>query len=346
MTQSRINRQWRLRARPEGRLRTSDLERTEHPWDDPELQDGQVRIRNLLFLCAPTMRNWMKPPEGPCPSIPLGAPVRASAAGRVVESRHSGYPVGSRLTAMSSWQDYAVIDVEKAGAQQISDGVSAVEALGVLGVNSLTAYFGLLRIGRPQPGETLVVSGAAGSTGSVAAQIGKLQGCRVVGIAGGDKKCEWLRQECRVDAVVNYRSENMQERLEALCPTGIDVFYDNVGGAILEAAVRNMARFGRIVLCGQISEYNTGSSGQGLSDTMRLVYGSLRVQGFLFTDFKAEFPEAVRDLKSWISSGAIVTRQDVRKGFDALPEIFNALFDGSNSGTLLAEIHPDAWATA
>lgn len=347
ITQPQINRQWLLRARPEGLLKRSDLELGEQPWDTPELEDGQVRVRNLLFHCAPTMRNWMQAPDaGPYPSIPLGAPVRAVAAGRVVESRHPLHPVGSRLTAMSSWQDYAVIDVGATMAQPIPEGTSAVEALGVLGVNSLTAYFGLLRIGQPQPGETLVVSGAAGSTGSVAAQIGRLKGCRVIGIAGGEEKCDWLLQSCRVDAAVNYQTEDVAERLGVLCPEGIDIFYDNVGGAVLETAVRNMARFGRIVLCGQISTYNTGPSARGLSDTMRIVYGSLRVQGFLFTDFKSEFPEAMQDLTSWVRSAAIVTRQDVRRGFDDLPEILNTLFDGSNQGTLLAEIDPDAWAAA
>ena len=341
------NRQWLLRRRPEGLLRQDDLELATGDEDVRGLKDGEVRIRNLLFHSAPTMRNWMAEPSNSFSvNIPLDTPVRAFAASRVVESRDPRYLPGARIAAMSSWSEYDIIDPARSAAQIIPDGMTAIDSVGIFGLNSMTAYFGMIDVGRPRPGETLVVSGAAGSTGSVAAQIGRIKGCRVVGIAGGKRKCAWLVDECGLDAAIDYRSEDVNAALETHCPDGIDIFYDNVGGPILQAAVDHMARFGRIVLCGQIAGYNEGAPLPAFTNMMRLIYGSIRMQGFLIVDYLDRIPKALEELVPWIRSGAIVTRVDVRSGFENLPSSFNALFDGSNEGTLLCMIDEEARATA
>ena len=344
---SSCNRQWLLRSRPEGQLRMDDVELVGGDQHVRPLREGEIRVRNLLFLFAPTMRNWMAAPGNSLyPSIPLGTPVQALAAGRVVESRNDRYPVGSRVVSLSCWSEYDIIDTAHAPPQPIADGITAIEAVGVFGLNTLTAYFGLLRVGQPVAGETLVVSAAAGSTGSIVAQMGRIKGCRVIGIAGGKDKCAWLMEECRIDGAIDYRDGNVAEALRSHCPDGIDIFYDNVGGDILQAALDQMARFGRIVLCGQIGDYNDDGPVPGFTNMMRLIYGSIRMQGFLYSDYLADIPKALEEVIPLVRAGEIVTRQDIRSGFENLPRHFNALFDGSNQGTLLGVIHKDAYSAS
>jgi NADPH-dependent curcumin reductase CurA len=334
-----VNRQWLLRRRPRGNVEAADFEyrETEIP-DSASLRPGELLLRNRVFTCAPTMRNWMNPPGNDFyPSLALGEPVLAPAACEVIASAREGLSAGARVTSVTSWQDYERIGPERAVAR-IPDGVSFVDAMGVYGLNARTAYFGLLRVGRPQPGETLVVSGAAGSTGAMAAQIGKIVGCRVVGIAGGADKCAWLTGTCGLDAAVDYKKDPVQERLAELCPNGINIFYDNVGGAILQAAVENMARFGRIVLCGQIASYTDASPAPGPTNMMRIIYGSITMQGFLQSNYLSEADAAIAQLREWVEAGKIVHREDVRPGFKRIPETFSALFEGGNHGTLLAVV--------
>ena len=342
-----INRQWLLRARPSGQLRMEDFEYRESPLPTTPLGEGEMRVRNMVFLCAPTMRNWMDPPGNSFyPSIPLGTPIFAPAVGRVVESNNPDFKAGDRVFAFSSWQDYTVVGGPSVRPPtKLVDGISFVDAMGRYGLNPITAYFGLLDVGAAKAGETLVVSGAAGSTGSTAAQIGKAIGMRVIGIAGGAAKCAWLKHDCGLDGVIDYKAENVEARLAALCPTGIDVFYDNVGGDILQAAVNNMAPLGRIVLCGQISSYDTQQQAEGPRNMMRLIYGSIRMQGFLCGSYAARFDEAVRDLAAWSAAAKIVYREDLHQGFDKLPSAFATLFSGGNQGTLLVQIDDSASAT-
>jgi NADPH-dependent curcumin reductase CurA len=333
------NRQWLLRRRPSAVVQPADFEyrETEIPAADA-LRPGEILLRNRMFVCAPTMRNWMDGAANALyPTMRLGDPVLAPAGGEVVASANPLIPAGSRVTTFGSWQDYQVIGAEQPVAA-LPEGTGFIEALGVLGFNSLTGYFGLLKVGMPKPGQTLVVSGAAGSTGSIAAQIGRIKGCRVIGIAGGAEKCAWLVKECRLDAAIDYRSGNLYERLKQLCPNGIDIFFDNVGGEVLQAAVDNMARFGKIVLCGQIAGYNSGAPIEGPRNMMRIIYGSITLQGFLVGNYASEAGAALEELRTWMASGEIVHREDVRYGFDAIPATFAALFDGTNRGTLLAAI--------
>ena len=337
MIMPEINRQWLLRRRPTGNVTTDDFEyrETELP-DVSSLQPDELVLRNLAFLCAPTMRNWMEPPGNSLyPSIPIGDPVMAPAACEVVASARDGVPVGMRVMAFTSWQDFQHVGADHE-VSPIPDGMSVIDAMSTYGLNARTAYFGLLKVGRPKAGETLVVSGAAGSTGSVAAQIGKILGCRVIGIAGGPKKCAWLTEICGLDAAVDYRNGDVTEQLRALCPEGIDIFYDNVGGEILQAAIENRAKFGRIVLCGQIATYTEGGPARGPNNMMRLIYGGVTMQGFLQSDYAAEIDSAIVQLRDWVGRGLIFQRADVRSGFKNIPQTFSALFDGGNEGTLLA----------
>jgi NADPH-dependent curcumin reductase CurA len=329
------NRQWILNRRPAGRLSIDDFAYRETEWVPRPLRPGELILRNRMFLCMPTMRNWLDAPTGALyPSVAIDSPIMALGAAEVAASEREGVPVGARVTATIHWQDYQLVHAAQP-VQLIPDSVSYTDALGGIGINALTAYFGLLCVGKPKRGETLVVSAAGGSTGSIVAQIGKLKGCRVIGIAGTDAKCKWLMDQCRIDAALNYKTENVERRLSELCPRGIDVYYDNVGGAILQAAADRMAKFGRIVLCGQIASYDTDRPSDGLRNMMRLIYGSVTIHGFLVGDFMKEKNVAVEALTAWLKAGALILRQDVRFGFKQLPASFLDLFSGTNTGTLL-----------
>ncbi len=342
-----LNRQWLLRARPQGQLRQEDFEYREGPMPDAALAAGEVRVRNVAFLCAPTMRNWMDPPGNSFyPSIPLGQPIMAPAVSRVIASASPDFAVGDRVYAISTWQDYTTLATTTLRQPtRIPPGISFVDAAGRYGLNPLTAYFGLLEVGQPRAGETLLVSGAAGSTGSTVAQIGKIKGLRVIGIAGGKDKCSWLTDVCGIDAAIDYKTENVEQRIAELCPTGINVFFDNVGGEILQAAVNNMAPQGRIVLCGQISSYDGDAQPEGPRNMMRLIYGSIRMQGFLCGNYAARFNDGVAELKAWTEAGKLIHREDLHVGFDKLPSAFAKLFVGANQGTLMVQIADEAHAT-
>lgn len=330
------NRQWVVARRPVGTAVPEDFERRDTLLTVPDLSPGEVLVKNEIFLLAPTIRNWLDAPGNNFyPSIPVGSPVLSPAGGHVVASADTRFPIGSRVSAISSWQDYEVIDTTERSVRPMPPGASTIEAMGPLGMNALTAYFGLLRIGRPKVGETVLVSGAAGSAGSTAAQIGRIMGARVVGIAGGTDKCRWLVSDCGLDAAIDYKSTDVATQVETACPDGVDVFFDNVGGATLQAALDHMNKDGRIVLCGQIAGYEGSAPIPGPQNMMRLIYGSITMQGFLLADYEAELAEGWHHLKAWMRAGTLVHREDVRTGFDTLPLAFPDLFDGSNQGTLL-----------
>lgn len=341
------NRQWLLARRPQGACVRDDFLYRENDYSPPDLRDGEILIQNMAFLCAPTIRNWMDEAAGDfIPTIGLGEPVRGPCAARVIASANSDFAAGSRVCTIGNWQDFDVISPARALIRPIPDGFSFIDALGPVGMNALTAYFGLLEIGKPRAGETVLVSGAAGSVGSVAAQIARISECHVIGIAGGNDKCTWLVEHGLVDHAIDYRREDVPARIAALCPGGIDVYFDNVGGATLQAAIDNMARHGRVILCGQISGYNDGGTDNRLGNLMRLVYGSIRMEGFLASNYIAQFPEAMARLARWIEEGLLLHREDVRFGMEVLPLSLNALFDGSNQGTLIVQVSDDASRSA
>lgn len=333
-----INRRWLLARRPQGKAQLTDFAYDEQPFAPPDLAQGQVLVRTRVFSCAPTMRNWMNEPgRSYRASIGLGDPIIGVSAGEVIASRHPRFPVGSGVSAVMRWEDYTVLtpDTSATPVLPVPDGMPMEDALGVFGMNSLTAYFGMLRVGEPKPGETVVVSGAAGSTGSVAAQVARNIGCRVIGIAGGAAKCARLVEELGLDAAIDYKSENVAARLKALCPEGVNVFYDNVGGEILQAVMENVAVHARIAVCGQVAGYDSDQPAPGPRDMMKLVYWRVRIQGFVMGDYAHDAPAALAQLRAWRDAGRLVYRTDLRQGFDQLPGAFLDLFTGGNDGALL-----------
>ena len=334
--ETRINRQWRLAARPEGMVGDEHFRWVEEP--APEVTaDGQVLVRTLYLSCDPTQRGWMAR-DTYLPAVAIGEVMRSFGVGRVLESRHPAYAEGQLVQGQLGWQDYALLDGNSARLSVVPEGVPIPIAMSVLGITGLTAYFGLLEIGRPQTGETVVVSGAAGATGSVAGQIARLQGCRVVGIAGGPDKCRWLVGEARFDAAIDYRNEDVAARLAELCPDGIDIYFDNVGGEILDAALARLAFKGRVVLCGAIADYNRSELGPGPRNYLNLLLQRGRMEGFIILDFLERAGEAVAELGRWVAAGEIKVEVDIQEGLENAPRTLRRLFTGANRGKQLLRI--------
>ncbi len=332
-----VNRQWLLARRPVGMVSESDFTYRESP--RPRIDEGEYLVRVLYISFDPAMRGWMEDRDSYLPPVRLGDVMRAGAVGQVVESRHPGFSVGDFVQGLFGWQEYAVGGADGlTQASPIPPGIPITLPLSVLGITGITAYFGLLDLGAPKPGETVVVSGAAGATGSVAAQIARIQGCRTIGIAGGPEKCGWLTGEARLDAAIDYKAEDVAVRLAQLCPDGIDVYFDNVGGGILDAALANLAQRARVVLCGGISGYNEKEPPPGPRNLMNLVLKRACMEGFIVLDYAARFAEAVAALRPWVESGEIVYREDVQEGIEKAPETFLRLFSGRNFGKQLLKL--------
>jgi len=334
-----INRRWRLARRPEGTVRREDFILDETPLAPP-LGQGKLLLRHELLLCAPTIRNWISGRrESYYPTIEIGDPILAPAASRILFSDDPAWPVGALVVGLGTWQDYEWVSPEGRGLRVIPDGISSRAAMGLFGMNALTAYFGVIAVGRARKGETLLVSGAAGSVGAMAAQFGRILGCRVVGLCGSVEKARWLREDCGITSVIDYVREDVPDRLAALCPDGVDVVFDNVGGEFLHQALARTNRHGRIVLCGQIATYDVADPDAGRPlDMMRIIYGSITLSGFLLNDFSTDIPDAQKKIAEWAKQGLLAHREDLRDGFDSLPETFMALFNGGNQGTLLGRI--------
>jgi NADPH-dependent curcumin reductase CurA len=304
----------------------------------PEPAEGEFLVRNLYLSLDPAMRVWMVDAPSYVPPVEIGDVMRGACVARVEESRHPDYAPGETVLGIFGWQDYSVSDGGGAiPVNKIPDGVPPTMPLGVLGITSLTAYFGLKEIAKPKAGETVAVSGAAGATGSVTGQLAKIWGCRVVGIAGGSKKCDWLTNELGFDGAIDYRSENVSGRLRELCPGGADVFWDNVGGEILEAALANLAMGARIVLCGAISNYNAPQP-TGPRNYMNLLVRRARMEGFVVFDYLSRTDEAMAELVPLVMEGKIRHREDVREGLEAAPAALVDLYSGDNRGKLLVKI--------
>lgn len=332
-----VNRQWLLRKRPHGMVGEENFEYVETPV--PEPGEGQVLVRNRYLSFDPTQRGWMEDRESYLPPVAIGEPMRAGSVGQVVASRHPDFAEGDWVQGTGGWQDYFVSDGGGAIAlRKVPDGVPPTMVLSVLGITGLTAYWGMLDLGMPVAGQTVLVSGAAGATGSIAGQIARLKGARVVGIAGGSEKCGWLTDTARFDAAIDYRSDDVRSAIAETCPKGIDVFFDNVGGAILEAALDHLALRARVVLCGGISAYNATEPQPGPRNLMNLVIMRARMEGFIVLDYFDRSAQAVKDLLGWIEAGEIVYQEDVQQGFDAIPSTLTRLFTGQNVGKQLLEI--------
>lgn len=333
------NRQWLLKTRPVGAVGPQHFELVNSAMPQPDLAAGQVLLKTLMLGFDPAMRGWIEDAPSYLPPVAIGEPMRASGVAQVVQSENTALPVGTLVQGLTNWQEYSIGDPGGLiPPTPLPAGTPPNLALGIFGATSLTAYFGLLDVGQPKPRETVLVSGAAGATGSVVAQIARLKGCRVVGIAGGEEKCEWLRSACKLDAVIDYKKENLQRKIAELCPGGVDVFFDNVGGQTLEAAIAQMANFGRIVLCGAIASYNDTAPQPGPHNLMLLVTRRLRMQGFIVLDYLGRANEAIDALTQWVMAGDIAWREDIQEGFDNIPATLQRLFTGSNEGKQLLKL--------
>ena len=329
------NQQWRLAQRPTGLVDDATLTFSEQPV--PALTDGQFRVRILLLSLDPTNRIWMNDADSYLPAVKIGDVMRGGGVGVVEESKHPGFAVGEHVSGLLGWQKYLVTDGTGIGKVPAL-GIPLTAYFGLLAHIGITAYFGVLDIGKPKAGETLVVSAAAGAVGSIAGQIGKIKGCRVVGIAGSDDKCKWLTDSLGFDAAINYRTENLDEALKRTCPSGIDIYFENVGGKTLEAVLDNINIHARIPVCGMISTYNLASPEPAPRNLSRLIMKRALMQGFLVSDYMPRAAEAVKDIVGWYAAGKIQYRVDVVKGLENTPKTLNKLFDGSNQGKLLIEV--------
>jgi NADPH-dependent curcumin reductase CurA len=332
----RVNRQWLLKSRPTGMVEPSNFEL--HDSSVPEPAEGEFLVRNLYLSLDPAMRVWMVDIPSYIPPVGIGEVMRGACVAQVVESRHPSYEPGELVLGVFDWQEYAVSDGGGAvPVTKVPEGVPATMPLGVLGITSLTAYFGLKEIAKPRAGDTVVVSGAAGATGSVVGQLAKIWGCTVVGTAGGREKCDWLTGELGFDAAIDYKAEKVSARLRELCPRGLDVFWDNVGGDVLEAALANLAMGARIVLCGAISNYNAPEP-TGPRNYMNLLVRRARMEGFVVFDYMSRADEAMAELVPLVMEGKIRHREDVREGLEAAPAALVDLYSGDNRGKLLVKI--------
>jgi len=331
-----MNRQVTLAARPVGFPKESDFKLVESPLPTPG--PGQMLVRALYLSVDPYMRGRMSSAKSYAASVELGGVMMGGVVGQVVESRHPQFAAGEIVEGMFGWQQYAASDGK--GVRKIDPKLAPIStALGVLGMPGMTAYFGLLEIGKPQPGETVVVSGAAGAVGSLVGQIAKLVGCHVVGIAGTDEKVRDVVEELRFDSAFNYHSTaNYYRKLIELCPQGIDVYFDNVGGALTDAVVRLINVRARLVICGQISQYNLRRPETGPRWLRALIMKQARAEGFLVYQFADRFDEGLRQMARWLQEGKLKYRESIVEGIENAPRAFLGMLKGENIGKQLVKV--------
>lgn len=333
-----VNRRITLAARPIGYPRVSDFQIDYAPLPDP--RPGEVLVRTVYLSIDPCLRGRMNHADAEAPPISIGEVLPGRAVGRVTESRDPSLQIGDAVEGILGWQEYAV--VASTALRKVDHAPAPIStALGVLGMPGLTAYFGLLEICEPRPGETVVVSGAAGGIGMIAGQIAKFRGCRVIGIAGSESKTAWLLHELGFAAAINYKPAwNFQDRLRELCPDGVDVYFDNVGGAVTDAVVARINPGARIALCGQISQENLVEPELGPRWLGRLVNRQAKLQGFLTTSYTEHFSEGFERLASWFEQGELHYREDVAQGIEATPQAFIGVMRGENQGKQLVQLSP------
>ncbi len=330
-----VNHQFKLAKRPIGLPTPEVWEYAEAPLAEPG--DGEVLVKVRYLSLDPAMRGWMNDARSYIPPVGIGEVMRALGAGEVIASKHPDLPVGDLVTGLLGVQEYAL--VHGAGLLKVDTSLAPLPVyLGTLGMTGMTAYFGLLDIGHPQDGETVVVSGAAGAVGGIVGQIAKLRGCRAVGIAGGQEKCRFVTDELGFDACIDYKSEDVAGALREHCPKGIDVYFDNVGGDILDAALAHLARNARVIICGAISQYNATDAVQGPSNYLSLLVNHASMTGFVVSDYGARYGEGATEMAGWLAAGKLVTRIDEAEGFENFPDTLLRLFRGENTGKLVLKV--------
>jgi NADPH-dependent curcumin reductase CurA len=333
---SETHRQILLAARPQGELKPTDWEHAEAPVATPG--EGEFAGRTKVISLDPAMRGWLDDRPSYVPPVGLGEVMRAGTIIEVTESRHADYAPGDHVVGIFGVQEHVVSDGR--GALKVDPALAPLPTyLGALGLTGMTAYFGLLDVGALKEGETVLVSGAAGAVGTLVGQIARIKGARVVGIAGGPKKCAMLTDELGFDAAIDYRAPDFQQALRAATPDRVDVYFDNVGGTILDLALTRLAMKARIVICGAISQYNNDTPVQGPSNYLALLVSRARMEGFVVFDYAKRYGEAAQDIAGWIAEGRITTKEHVVQGtIDDFPETLQMLFRGENVGKLVLEL--------
>lgn len=329
------NHQYKLAARPVGLPKQSDWAYIEE--SVPDLYNDEILVKQIYISLDPAMRGWMNEGKSYAPPVKINDVMRALGVGVVVDSKNNQFAKGDHVSGIFGVQEYAISNGE--GIHKVDKNLAPLPLyLSVLGMPGLTAYFGLLDVGKAKQGDTIVVSGAAGAVGAVVGQIAKIKGCRVVGIAGGADKCKYITQECGFDAAIDYKSEDVRKMLKQHCPNGIDVYFDNVGGDILNAALSLLAMHARVVICGAISQYNNTEEIKGPSNYLSLLVNRARMEGFIVFDYKDRYNEALAEMASWVKAGKLKSREHIVHGIETFPDTLLKLFSGENNGKLLLKI--------
>ena len=341
--QTLVNRQIRLAARPVGLAGAGDWNHTAEPAGAPG--DGGVLVKTLYLSLDPAMRGWMNEGKSYIPPVALGEVMRAGGVGKVIASNNPRFAIGDHVSAGLGVQEYCVIDenaMDRFGLAKIDLTMGTLtQWLNALGMPGMTGYFGLLETGQPRPGETVVVSGAAGAVGQTVGQVAKINGCRVVGIAGGRDKCAFVVNELGFDACVDYKAGNVKDGLKQHCPNGVDVYFDNVGGDILDLVLTRINRRARIVICGAISQYNNTTPVKGPANYLSLLVNRARMEGIVVFDWADRYGEAVARIAQWMREGKFKSREDVVIGIEKFPDALNLLFSGGNFGKLVLKLADD-----
>ena len=327
--------QWLLAAHPKGRpLKSEDFKMVDVDIPKPGVGEALLKVKYLGF--DPAQKGWMENVADYVAPMKIGDVMRGTGLAEVVESNNEAMPVGSVWTGMTGWSEYCV--TKGVGYQQADDSLSPTASLSVLGLTGMTAWCGLYKIGQPVPGDTLIVSGAAGATGSLVGQLAKISGCRVIGIAGGAEKCDWLVKQAGFDAAIDYKGEDIKSRLKELAPKGVQIVFDNVGGAVLDDMLSHLAHRARVVICGGISRYETGDLPAGPQNYFNLIFRRAKMEGFIVLDYEDEFPAIRKRLVALIEAGRLTWLEDVQQGFENAPETLNRLFAGLNKGKQILEL--------
>jgi NADPH-dependent curcumin reductase CurA len=340
---SLVNHQVRLAARPLGLPKDSDWQHTAEPVAEPA--DGGIVVKTLMLSLDPAMRGWMNEGKSYIPPVDIGAVMRAGGVGRVIASKNPAFSVGDHVSAGTGVQEYAAFtpeQVKRGGVFKIDLRLgTAAQWLNVLGMPGMTGYFGLMEIGQPKAGQTVVVSGAAGAVGQTVGQLAKVKGCRAVGIAGGPEKCRWVVEELGFDACIDYKTGSVKDGLKQHCAAGIDIYFDNVGGEILDTVLTRINRNARIVICGAISQYNATGAVQGPKNYLSLLVNRARMEGMVVFDYADRYPLAVAELAGYLREGRMKSREDVVEGgIAAFPATLLKLFSGENFGKLVLRVAP------
>ncbi len=336
-----ISKRWVLKRRPVGDVSSGDLEYAEA--ELPPLGDGEALVRTLYLSLDPTNRIWMSDQDQYLPPVQIGDVMRGGGIGVVEQSRSESLKPGDIVNlGLGGWASHAQGNAGGFSKLQSIPGLPLTAFMSVLGGTGLTAWFGMREIGKPQPGETVVISAAAGAVGSIAGQIAKLAGARVIGIAGGKAKCDWLVNELGFDGAIDYKNEDVGAALDRLCPNGIDVDFENVGGAIMQAVIARMNTFGRVVLCGLISTYNKEGPVEGPEDFARVLMRRLTIKGFIIIDYLHRAGEAMAELVPWVMQGKIKWKAHVEQGLENAPTALGRLFTGDHDGKLVVQVSPES----